>query len=1028
MARPEEEFARAGRDGREFRAAPFWSWNDDLEPEEVRRQVREMKRGGLGGHFMHSRPGLITPYMGRKWMECVRAAVEESKKVGVDAWLYDEDGWPSGFAGGKVPALGPEYGAKRIVVEESTPAQFKPKAASLAVFLGRKKGRKVENARRVAAQEAKRLAAPGETVFCFSSVRSGTWRNIDYVDVLSAKVTDAFLRFGYTPYDREVGKEYGKTVPGIFTDEPTCSCPPWTSGLPATFARLWGYDITENLLSLFYETGDWQQVRHDFWHTVTHLFVNNFTRRLYNWCERRGVALTGHMMAENSLHSQISATGATMPHYRWMQRPGVDHLGRGITDPLLNKQCSSVAHQLGRKQVISESFGMSGWNMSFEDMKWVWDWQSVQGVNFLCQHLSSYSLKGLRKRDYPPCLFYQQPWWGDYGLFNDYVARLGTALTLGRPVADILVIHPVESAWAVFHRQEQEATSALNASLVALSRALMENQRDFDFGDESLLAEFGKVTNGALQVGECAYSAVVIPSSITLRKTTVELLARFVAGGGKVVFTGRIPERVDGRSSPSIKTRLLPGALALAEGDVSGLLQLLDKWLPRRFSLQAKGANIYACERRLEDGRRMWFLNNLERWQGASATLSITGSGSLQEWDLQTGEIRNLPVQKSQAGLKVNLAFARAGSHLLVFDPTGRPLTRKPAVGKVLRRQTLAKEWKLRRTEPNLLTLDHCRYRVNGGRWSKLTPTIHVNPAVHRLQAGALLELRYSFMVSGAEPFRADFDLSSGKPLFLLLERPELYHIRVNGKAVSNPPEADWWCDISFRKVDITGALKAGENVVELRARLPKAPEVKFYSHGMAGAGAGARNPSALEVESCYLLGEFAVSKVKAATDSSPAVFALQTATKTAKTGDLVSQGFPFYRGGVVYSQEIESDLARGEKAWLELAGLEGIVCKVKVNGKKAGSIIWQPWKVEITDLLKKGKNRVDIEVVGSCRNMLGPHHHPDGELLGVSSASFRGKSIWENGREVRLEWSHDYCFVPFGLTGPVKIVYTTRG
>ncbi|MGA9350577.1 MAG: glycoside hydrolase, partial [Anaerolineae bacterium] len=92
-----------------FRAAPFWSWNDDLDPEELVRQVGLMDEAGWGGFFMHSRVGLVTPYLSEQWMECVRATVAEAKRRGMGAYLYDEDKWPSGFAGGLVPAQKREY-------------------------------------------------------------------------------------------------------------------------------------------------------------------------------------------------------------------------------------------------------------------------------------------------------------------------------------------------------------------------------------------------------------------------------------------------------------------------------------------------------------------------------------------------------------------------------------------------------------------------------------------------------------------------------------------------------------------------------------------------------------------------------------------------------------------------------------------------------------------------------------------------------------------------------------------------------
>ncbi|MFW6152418.1 MAG: hypothetical protein ACOC6C_05530, partial [Verrucomicrobiota bacterium] len=104
--------------GSEYRGAPFWSWNGKLEPEELRRQIRIMHKMGLGGFFMHSRVGLATPYLSEEWFDCVRACIDEAKKLGMKAWLYDEDRWPSGFAGGIV-TRNPAYRGRRLVFEIS---------------------------------------------------------------------------------------------------------------------------------------------------------------------------------------------------------------------------------------------------------------------------------------------------------------------------------------------------------------------------------------------------------------------------------------------------------------------------------------------------------------------------------------------------------------------------------------------------------------------------------------------------------------------------------------------------------------------------------------------------------------------------------------------------------------------------------------------------------------------------------------------------------------------------------------------
>ncbi|MBW7937554.1 MAG: hypothetical protein H3C63_01535, partial [Candidatus Omnitrophica bacterium] len=87
---------------REYRGKPFWSWNGKLEPEELRRQLHIFKKMGMGGAFLHSRVGLATPYLGREWFDCIRASIDECRELGLEAWLYDEDRWPSGSAGGLV--------------------------------------------------------------------------------------------------------------------------------------------------------------------------------------------------------------------------------------------------------------------------------------------------------------------------------------------------------------------------------------------------------------------------------------------------------------------------------------------------------------------------------------------------------------------------------------------------------------------------------------------------------------------------------------------------------------------------------------------------------------------------------------------------------------------------------------------------------------------------------------------------------------------------------------------------------------
>ena len=102
-----------------YRPIPFWSWNEKLRVDETVRQIDDMETAGIGGYFMHSRGGLQTPYMGEEWHENIRAAIDLGNEKGMRPWVYDEDGWPSGFGGGIVSGMGEEYQLKYLRIEKS---------------------------------------------------------------------------------------------------------------------------------------------------------------------------------------------------------------------------------------------------------------------------------------------------------------------------------------------------------------------------------------------------------------------------------------------------------------------------------------------------------------------------------------------------------------------------------------------------------------------------------------------------------------------------------------------------------------------------------------------------------------------------------------------------------------------------------------------------------------------------------------------------------------------------------------------
>ncbi len=325
------------RPGAVYRSAPFWSWNEVMTPERVRRQLDAMKEGGFGGAFLHSRIGLISPYLGTQWKRAVLAAVDHCKKRGMLAYLYDEDRWPSGFAGGIVTRTR----SNRMWYLHVT-----------------------RNGSRLTWEI---LRSPR------GGARYATWFNGQgYLDTLSPEPVAAFLSSTHEVYRRWCGAEFGRTVPAIFTDEPTYCIGaqadekrgewlmPWTKGFAAVFRKRYGYDIRDRIADLVEDRPGCESVRYDYHRLTTELCVANFGKQVFDWCERAGIALTGHYLEEDTLRRQVAVIGDAMAFYEWMQWPGVDHLCRNLNNPLTLKQCSSVAHQLGKERVLSELYGCSG--------------------------------------------------------------------------------------------------------------------------------------------------------------------------------------------------------------------------------------------------------------------------------------------------------------------------------------------------------------------------------------------------------------------------------------------------------------------------------------------------------------------------------------------------------------------------------------------------------------------------------------------------------------------------------------------
>jgi hypothetical protein len=557
----------------EYGILPFWFLNGELDPDEMRFQLREFRDKGFPGIVLHGRFGLELKYLGEGYRDRIKLAVEEADRLGLTTWIYDEMNWPSGTADGEVlrqrpdlaqryleclsfPIRGPWFAcltggdSRYIDFERSTP---------VAAFALAEDGRVVDLTPNLSFENV----IPWE-------VPPGNWRLMYmvekradyYIDALDPEATAEFLRIGYEPYVETVGHKMPFPMVGFYTDEPAMHyyvtgadnpIVPWTRDMFGRFSERNGYNLRPRLPDLFFDVSpDSARIRHDFYTTLTAFYSDAYYRQIHEWCQAHDVLFTGHLLYEEWLRQMIRVEGNPFRHYRHLDVIGVDHLYPIIgsrdrpAEHVAMKLASSAAHQMGSDRLLCESFGGIFMDATLQRMKWLTDWEYVLGVNLLNPHGYHYTLEGPRKRDWPPSMFYQYPWWHFFDEFSRYVSRLSHLLTGGRHVAKVAVLWPASAMFAGYAPQARNSLSTRTENdFNALTDLLLRLHQDFDYLDEEMLAE-ATIGDGAVQLRDEAYELVILPPITHLNVSTVDRLERFVGTGGRVLGTVFLPDKAFG--------------------------------------------------------------------------------------------------------------------------------------------------------------------------------------------------------------------------------------------------------------------------------------------------------------------------------------------------------------------------------------------------------------------------------------------------------------------------------------------------
>ncbi len=508
---------------KEYAPVPFWSWNNKIEREECKRQIRQMKEVGFGGFIIHARAGLKTEYLSEEWFACVEACIEEAKKQDMCVWIYDEFGYPSGFVGGTL--LSDENNLAEYLEYERREA-FDENA--FAVFV--EKGGVYQ-----------RVEVPMDADCYYTIYKRKSPCN---VDILNPAVVDLFIEKTYEAYYKRFADEFGKTIRGFFTDEPQYYryATPYTSVLEKE-----NFNVKDGLIHLFGAEESDYVFRVKYYQTMNRLYTENYYKRLYDWCTAHGCQLTGHTVEEPHLFSQMWGSAGAMPSYRYSHVAGIDHLCQAMDGVMDEVQVESVAAQFGIKQVMSESFACTGYDANFRTLKYIAEHQYAQGVNYLVVHLMNYSLQGMGYKDHPQTFSSHAAWWSDFAIFNDYFTKLGYIFANTQRQVKVLLIHPMQDCYLTYDRkQDKKSVLETEETFYALSKDLAEQGIAFHYADETLLKESGKVDGNAVVVGEKAYDYVILLNRKSINVSTQNLLKVFVEAGGKLCVLGEYPEYTQG--------------------------------------------------------------------------------------------------------------------------------------------------------------------------------------------------------------------------------------------------------------------------------------------------------------------------------------------------------------------------------------------------------------------------------------------------------------------------------------------------
>ncbi len=998
----------------EYRGAPFWAWNCELELEELERQLSVLKQMGFGGAHLHVRTGMATPYLSDEYMALIKACVQKAKNEEMLAWLYDEDCWPSGSAGGLV-TKDKRYRERRLIFTPFDDVKAEDKKLLACYDIELDAAGYLKTWEMIDPSEAARF----EKWYAFLTLREeeAWYNNQAYVNTLDKAAMDKFIDITYESYNRTVSEEFGKTVPAIFTDEPQFALKstlkfskekaevilPWTDDLVESFAEAYeGEDLLKGIPELIWDRADGKpsRLRYRYHDHVCHRFVTAFVDNCGAWCQSHGLMLTGHMMEEPTLESQTKALGEAMRAYRSFDLPGIDMLCARL-EYTTAKQTQSAVHQFGREGMMSELYGVTNWDFDFRGFKLHGDWQAALGVTVRVPHLAWVSMAGEAKRDYPASISYQSPWWEKFHLIEDHFARVNTALTRGKALVKIGVIHPIESYWLHWGPSEQTALwrDKLEQNFENITEWLLFGGMDFDFICESLLPELQRETDEGMYVGEMKYDVILVPECETLRTTTLDFLEAYASKAGKVIFLGDIAVLED--AAPSERANPLARNCRRIPFNRSIILEELqsERLVEIRNQTGAMTDDLLHQIRQDGDGRWLFIAHGKEPYNKDVSNyqdlrIRVAGNWKAMIYHSEDGRKERITANIQEGETEIFHRLYDYDSLLLRLEPIANEemgqvivCDNQSEVSTEKNRVVLPDTMEYTLSEPNVLLLDRASYALDEEEWQPEEEILRLDEICREklhwqsrklavVQPWAIEEEAVTHVVHLRWQIHSEIEAEGVQ---LAIEDAESAELMLDGKPVPNDV-IGWYVDKAIKTVALPKITK-GIHVLEAAIPFGKRTNVEWV----------------------YLLGNFGVQLFGKKAVMIPM-------RKEISFGSITNQGFPFYGGNITYHVPIHTGDGNLQ---LRSSQYRGSLQTVSVDEGKENPVIYPPYTVSL-GTVNEGRHMLHLTLYGNRQNAFGPVHLTDLKERWISPEAWRSEGE---------KWCYEYMTKELGILTAPEVV-----